>query len=371
MPTAEAQLVSADQIRSLLDDRHGPVVTISFPTVRAVVEAEENGLHLKSALPGVRGELEARGLSKPEVEEVLAPLQRLVEDRDYWMHQLDGLVLYAGRGGFFRDFKVPFEVDQLAVVEDEPQVAPLVPALVEQGAYVLALSQGKVRFFRAGRFTIEELDLEELDVPHSLAEELQYDEISKDDTDMHQSQIWRYVHGIDKGISHFIGGQNTPMILVGVEYLRSYYRQGSDYKYVVEDGINGNPDGWSPKEIHERVLPIIENLAHAPIQDAKENYLMSEPRGLASSSLSEIIAATEEGRVGILLLRRGEHQWGVYDATSRQAQIASERGPGHVDLLDLAARKSIQSGAEVFVVELADMPVDGPIAAVMRYAVAG
>ncbi len=370
MPTADTQLVNADQIRSLLDDRPGPIVTISFPTVRAVVEAEENGLHLKSALPGVRAELEARGLRKQEVEDVLEPLQRLVEDRDYWMHQLEGVVLVAGPGGFFRDFKLPFEVDRSVVVSDAAHVTALAPALVAQEAYVLALSQGKVRFFRAGRFTIEELDLEELDIPHSLAEELQYDDISKEDTDMQQSQIWRYVHGIDKGISHFVGGQNTPMILVGVEYLRSYYRQGSDYKYIVDEGVNGNPDGWSAKEVHERVLPIIQNLAQAPIQEAKENYLMSEPRGLATSSLSEIIAATEEGRVGILFVRRGEQQWGVWDATSRQAQIAATRGEGHVDLLDLAARKSIQIGAQVFVVEAADMPVDAPVAAVMRYTTA-
>ncbi len=45
----------------------------------------------------------------------------------------------------------------------------------------------------------------------------------------------------------------------------------------------------------------------------------------------------------------------------------AERGPGDVDLTDLACRQTLATGGEVFVVEEADMPSATGLAAVYRY----
>jgi hypothetical protein len=87
----------------------------------------------------------------------------------------------------------------------------------------------------------------------------------------------------------------------------------------------------------------------------------------ASDDLGDVLAAAYEGRVGILFALRRAEAWGIFDLAGRRADVHAERGPGDVDLTDLACRQTLATGGDVFVVEEADMPSATPVAAVYRY----
>ena len=90
-------------------------------------------------------------------------------------------------------------------------------------------------------------------------------------------------------------------------------------------------------------------------------------RGTASDDIADVLAAAYEGRVGILFALRSAQAWGVFDLAGRSAEVREQRGPGDVDLVDLACRQTLATGGEVYVVEEADMPSATAIAAVYRY----
>ena len=72
--------------------------------------------------------LEADGVKAPTTKSLLAPLRRLLDDRLFWQYQSDGLALFS-RPGWWRSFRVPLDLPELAVVRDDRfHVTPLLTA---------------------------------------------------------------------------------------------------------------------------------------------------------------------------------------------------------------------------------------------------
>jgi Bacterial archaeo-eukaryotic release factor family 7 len=108
---------------------------------------------------------------------VLAPLWRLVDDGLFWQYQSDGLALYS-RLGWWRSFRVPLAVPELAVVADRFHISPLLPLLTGDGHFfVLALSQNQIRLLEGTRDRLEEIHLP--GVPQGVRDALQGQEAQK------------------------------------------------------------------------------------------------------------------------------------------------------------------------------------------------
>lgn len=386
------EVITREELRSLIDQRQGPAVSIYHPTERVVVEPEANSLRLKNLLGQAEEKLGRHGLRRPDIEALLEPLAGLLGDGDFWRHQLEGLALFAAPG-FFRYYRLPFAVDESVSVGDSFSTKALLPALSDGHYYVLALSQNSVRLIRATRHGAEEIDLDGLDIPRSLAEALRYDDLQKPELSHHptapdrrtatgqrhqfhghgesgeeqKTEIVRYFQGVDRGISKLLARENAPLVLAGVEYLHALYRFASGYKYIAENGLEGNFDHLSPSEFQERTWPLVQPLFYQRLQDDKERFLSLRTKGQGSTDLHEILEAAYAGRVDALFVKRGEERWGRFDPTGGGLTTTDAPGPGDVDLFDQASSVTLTRDGMVHVVEEADMPVDAPIAAVYRF----
>ena len=100
-------------------------------------------------------------------DELLEPARALlVDNRDFWRNQSDGLAVYAAPG-LLRVFRLPIELPDEVAVGDAPRLRPLAMLLAQTNSfYVLALSPNAVRLFEATQSTIGELDLGEGRVCH-------------------------------------------------------------------------------------------------------------------------------------------------------------------------------------------------------------
>ena len=395
--------ITRDDLTSLLQPQDGLTISIYHPTVQGAVEPEESSLHLKNLVAQAKTELVDRGVARAEIDEMLAPALALLDDRSFWQHQLKGLALFVTRGGM-RHFRLPFEVDRILSIGDSIHLKPLLPILNLEGHYfVLALAQDRVQMYRATQHSIEEIDLGQWGLPTSLMEALRYDDLEKpgsqhnpvtgpgrgqaneavagaapnqrthafhghgEDGEDQKTQIRRFFNVLDDGLSKPLANETAPMVLVGVEYLRPIFKEVTSYGHVLDEGVDGNPEGFRPDEIHAKTWHVVQPHFRERIRDAKDRYNAGVVRGTGSDDLADVLAAAYEGRVGILFALRRAEAWGIFDLAARRADVHAERGPGDVDLTDLACRQTLATGGEVYVVEEADMPSATPVAAIYRY----
>jgi hypothetical protein len=393
-PRSALELVTHDDLRALLVGDGSPAITVYVPTARVVVQAHENSLRLKNLLPKVCDELKLYGLRQHDIDDLVAPLQDLLDDREFWTTQHEGLALFRTSRSLMH-FRLPFEVEEVAIISDLPYVRPLLPALSPEGYfYILVLSQSAARLLRATRLGYEEVDLSTLDIPRSLAETLRYDDLQKpellthppgtgrgspaenrqrsfhghgDSGEDHKSQLRRHFEALDSGICKLLASETAPLIIAAVDYLQPIYREVSHYGNVLEEGIYGNPDRARDDEIHAQALPIIDEARAAEKEKLLDRFGSLAQRSLATSDLTAALRAAHEGRVEVLLVATGEERWGIFDPATESVDIEGERTPDTIGLVDLAARQTLLHGGAAYVLGGGEIPNGSPIAAIYRY----
>ena len=153
----ELDPVGHDDLRRLATITEAPCVTVLLPTARRGAETRQGPLRLRNLLAEARSALADE---HPDVDAaaLLAPLEALVDDHDFWQHQADGLALFAWPGGD-RRFRVPLDLSEGVHVGGTFCLRPLLPLVAAGGQFhLLALSQNQVRVFAGTEAGLAELD---------------------------------------------------------------------------------------------------------------------------------------------------------------------------------------------------------------------
>ncbi len=380
--------LSRAELESLMQPREGHCVSIFAPMVKAGPETQQNPIRFKNLIRRATEALEERGVSPKEAESLLAPAVALLDDTPFWQHQSHGLAAFVA-DGFFRYYRLPLEVRELAVVEDRFHLKPVLPLLSGDGRfYVLALSQKHVRLLEGTRHNVREVDLE--DLPTSLNDALGY-EVEETHIQYHTGtrtaqaasspiyhgqgggeddsklEIQKFFNLLDQGIASVLADKQAPLVLAGVEFLFPLYRQASSHPHLVEGGVPGNPAELSNEELHERAWPVVEPHFARAQEEADARFRELLGTGHASGQLDEVVTAAHDGRVETLFVALGTRRWGSFDPGSRTVETAEHNGPGTEDLVDLAATQTLLKGGTVFAVPADRVPEGGEVASVYRY----
>lgn len=392
------EAITLEDLRELAGMTGVPTISMFLPMKRVNVEPEENSIPLKNMLRRARQKLEERNHRKPQIEELLQPIEAL-DDNEFWTHQKEGLALFRSED-MFRWFQVPVTLEEGCYVEQNPIVRPLVAAVSTlDDFFILCLSQGKMRLVHATLQGVEEIDLEPLDIPLNLDEALRYDNLEQPDMDHwvttnpgaaavasrnagqnestmpghgaegeeQKRQLARYFHMVEKGIAKLLRGYRTPMILAGVEYLHPIYRDISDYEPILDQGIEGNADGLRAEELQQKAVPIFEQHMERRFDAMSERYGDLAAHGRGSSDLADILSAAHEGRIEYLFMAEGHEAWGTFDPARRSVELHDERQATSVELYDLATRMTLQTSGRPFLMPEGRIPGDPPISATLRY----
>jgi hypothetical protein len=383
-------LLTRDELEALMAETEGPFVSIFMPAYRAGPEIQEGPIRLKNLLNQAQERLTETGLRVPEARELLKPAWDVLEQGEFWQQQLGGLAMFISPK-LFRVYRLPLQFEDFLLVSNRFHLKPLLPLLTGDGQfYILALSQDQIRLLQGTRDTIRELELE--DVPESLAEALRYDDFEKPrkfytnampmrnsgqgglfhgHTAVKEDEkniLWRYFQQVDRGLNDLLQNQKAPLVLAGVEYLFPIYREASSYQHLVEDGIKGNPEELSDKELHQWAWTLVEPIFQQDRQKAVElfNELINNS-DQASGNLEEVVPAAYYGRVGTMFVAVGLEQWGSFNPDTAELQLHQEPQPGDEELLDAAAARTLLNSGKVFAVEPEKVPGGGPVAAIFRY----
>jgi hypothetical protein len=380
--------LSRDELKALMEQPVGGCVSLYMPTHRAIPEAYQDPIRFRNLLNQAEERLMAGGMRAPEAKELLKPAQQLAGANDFWRHQSDGLALFLSPAGL-RHYRLPVTCAELVVASDRFHLKPLLRLLSSDGRFfVLALSKNEVRLLEGTRDAVSEINLE--NVPSNLAQILQHYDFEKQlqfrstasaargrpaaafhghgaGTDEEKDKIRQYFRQVDEGLRELLKTERAPLVLAGVESLFPLYREVNSYPHLLAEGVTGNPDKLSARELHQQAWKLAQPQFLKGQQEAAARYSGLAGTGRASSDLKEVAVAAYGGRIESLLVATGVQRWGRFDPQQGALDLHEQAQPGDEEVLDFIALRTFLSGGDVYAVEPEQVPGGGPIAAVFRY----
>jgi len=311
----------------------------------------------------------------------------LTGNQDFLQNQSDTLAIFITKDNF-QYFNLPIETENYTFVGNEHYVLPLLKELnSKERFFILAMSQNKVRFFEGRSTGIYPVIIDDL-VPADRAEALKY----YDDPevklqhhsgastggsiyhgqgagkDVENARLEEYMRAIDSGLMEMLHDEKVPMIIAAVDFLVPIYRKISDYKYISDKQINGNPDNMSPSDLHHAALEELADHFNAEKKQALEDFNAYMAADKGDMTVMNIIPAAINQRVDTLFINPAEKYYGAFNASSQTVELADEMTSENQELLNTAAKYTCLNGGDVYIVNKENMPnITTPVCAVYRY----
>lgn len=377
-------IVTGEELRLLAAAQSQYCVSIYLPTDPAI--EDQGPIRLKNLLRRAAEELATLGVRSPDVGKALSGAETIRADGQWWANVGRGAALF-GCDGAWRSVRLPGPVSELVVVADRFHLKPLLTFLADgTGFHILALSENRVRLLEADRYTVSEVESDE--IPASAAQVLQFDDRESQlhshsadrvgpgrvvsgfhghggSADFSETDRSRFLHAVDAGLRHTIGDASGPLVLAGVNDLVARFRALTSHRNLIEEPVGGNPDKLSAQKLQERAWPLVAPRVSGDRRVAEQAIATgSKP---TSVSLQETVLAAVDGRVAQLFVPVAVQRWGVFDEAARAVVEHDQRKPGDRDLLDLAAIETVAHRGSVLAVDAAEMPGGNLLAAVLRY----
>jgi hypothetical protein len=385
-------ILNPTDLKSLIAQQGKWCVSLYMPTHRMGRDQQQDPIRLKNLLAEAETKLLANGVRRPEVQKLMRPAEELLWNGDFWQHQSNGLAIFLSMD-FSVIYRLPTPFEELLLIGSNFHIKPLLP-LLGRGIkfYVLAVSLNSVRLFQGNAETMSEI---ELNFPTSMAESLRMDErerylnlhsgsmsmsegrggagifhghgIGDDD----KKNILHFFQSVDQDLNALLEDKTIPMVLAAVDYLLPLYHEASTYNNLLEDGIIGNPDRENLQELHEQAWNIIKPIFEESQKKAFEKFQQLSGQGspLAVNDVTSAVKAAKFGQVEALFVPLGVQIWGHYDEENNEVIVDSTAGPQNEDLLDLAVAETIVNSGQVFAVPREQLPAEGDLAVILRYAV--
>ena len=376
--------------KELANTKNETCVSMYIPTHRDG-QYEKTRIEFKNALQAAERKLEVINYSENEAKEFLAKAYALADDVDFMKNQSDTLAVFIGENRF-ETFSLPFEQKGYTFVGNEFYVLPLLEELSsKERFFILAMSQNKVRFFEGRSTAIYPVKIEDL-VPESRKEALYY----YDDTDaklqhhsggspasptggaifhgqgggkdVENARLKEYMRAIDSGLMEMLHDEKVPLIIAAVDYLVPIYREISDYKYISEAHIGGNPDEMSPTDLHHAALEELQGHFDSEKNAVLEEFGAYMSENKADTTVVSVVPSAINQKIETLFVTKGHEFYGTVDAATQSVELADEMNSENQELLNVAAKHTYLNGGKVYVLDAAEMPSPtSPVAAIYRY----
>jgi hypothetical protein len=385
-------VLEQNDLQQLLEISGKWCISLYMPAHRIGREQQQDPVRLGNLITQAKGKLLAYGIRRPEGLALMRPAENLLEGQsDFWQHQSDGLAIFLA-DGFFKVLRLPLIFEELVIVANNFHLKPLLPLLSKDNKfYILAISMDEIRLLLGTDDTVDQVDLG--DVPTSMQEALWMDDPeeftgfhtrtsptaqgerqamfhghgSKADED--KTNLLRFFQYVDAGLNSFLNEKDIPMVLAGVEYLHPIYREANTYPNLLEEGLEGNPEELSAKELRDSawkiVQPIFEAAHVRDVERFKQFY--GQQNDLASDDLQAVVKAAHFGQVETLFVARDVQRWGRYDPQENQVILDTNSEQENEDLLDYAAKQTLLNSGQVYAVPSEKIPGRGDVAAILRY----
>src|SRR5690606_25279863 len=109
-----------------------------------------------------------------KIENMSAPVNKLIENGDFWRHQSDGLAVFVAEN-VFEYYTLPINFEEHHYIGKEFYLKPLVPMFSGKGKFfILEIQPKHVAFYEATNYSITPIDVQDL-TPDRLEDRVGYD----------------------------------------------------------------------------------------------------------------------------------------------------------------------------------------------------
>jgi hypothetical protein len=383
-PMSVIDQITKEDLDQIAERPGAPAVSLYMPTHRAGPEVRQNAVRFKNLL--ARAEKMLAEASK-DADDLLEPARKMMDDERFWSRQEDGLAVVISTG-VFRLFRVPVAFEEIVVVSDHFHTKPLLAFLSKDHKfYIMALSQKQPRLLQCTRQNCTALTPETM--PRGISDTLRYDDPERQlqfhtgtgggkakrsavyhgqgvGIDESKDNVRRYVHDIHKAVQPLLKGENTPVVLAGLDQILSLYKETDKSLHGVAAEVTLNPDDLKDEELHARAWEALEPHFQNALEEELGRYHDIKGTGLASAEPGEIVCGAFFSRIDTLFLEEGTHYWGQFDKEAGKAVFHNKQMPGDRDLLDFAALHAFLKGGRVHVLDQERIP-ERHVCAIFRY----
>lgn len=371
-------LFNREVFEKLAEKEEEIAVSLFIPTTRGGHEVLEgkDAIHLKNELRQAKNQLvDIFKLTEPQAESFLKPARNLMRNDEFWREQSDGLVLFISDNDM-KDFSVPVNFRPEVYVSNYFYLRPLVPMVNKREKYFLMLlSQNQIKFYECTKYAITEVMIKDL-VPEGMLEVVGEDYKEKTlqsrsgqgesgeamyhghnvANDKHNEELEKYMRAIDEGLNEMLHDENAPLVVCAVDHIFADFKKYSKYNNIFPENISGNPEHESILELHEKSVNLLKPFFNEAHQQAWKQFGENVHQENTSTSIEEILPKAINGRVETLFVGSGSDRYfGKYSRKNNTITKNKIQSPDNYELIDLAARKTIAQGGNVYIKEKANL----------------
>ncbi len=374
------ETINKQTLLELANHQSSHCISIYIPTHVRGSEVNEgyDSILFKNQVQKVRNKLQEQGLRSNEIADLMAPLEELLKDKEFWRNQREGLGVLRSQE-VFEVIQTSMPLPELCHVNHQFLLRPLFPILQNtEEYYILKITRKGVGLFKAGRFAIEAIEsqdvfpsgIDEILEPYEFDSESQGQPQSKAGSMRGEASVYRgtkeenkmkdhlladYFRQINEGIKQLIGENNKPLVLACVEYYQPIYRQVNSYPHLEEKALTGSFDQASIHELHEKANELMSDYFLKKQERRISQYQNSSGQNLISHDLRHILESAVTGRIDTLFVKHDAQVWGHFDEQNLTATMHSDPRDGDEPLVDQAIVLTLRNGGEVYMLDSVDL----------------
>ena len=383
--------ISQDAIAQLVDGRPtAPAVTIYAPMHResSPPNMTEDQIRFKNLIREVSEILKNRDDGKAVERELCGKLEELLDDKTFWEHQTEGL-LVCSRPGALHMYHLPIDTEEYVAVDTHFHLAPVFSLLQDrQDYYAFVLAQQDPAIYSGDAYGLYPAGVV---LPRNLAAALNIDEPNqrnvqqrsaggsalntfgyngrggtKDYRDNDRTLYFRYLDDIlcDKLDS------TKPLVIAGVESEIAEFRDISRYPKILSGAVLGSFGGSGTHDLFAKVFDVIRkeiiNPRHTAAIESYERLRGVHPERIADT-FAAITDAADDGRIDTLLIGMLRYTRDTVRNDFEPVARISFPGPEPSKVIHDTAYAVWNQGGSIINTEYEHMPETHPMLASLRY----
>jgi len=359
-------------------------ISVYIPTHEEGLEVNENmdKISFKNEIQKIRQQLESYGYQNREIDRLLKPAKDLIDDLSFWKDQAKGFAAFI-KEDFFQYFRLPISFKNFSLISKSFELTPLLSVIAQnENFFVLSLNQYNFKLFRCNAFSINEIEvdpdlkdtIEESLIPfeykndvYTQGVESRKREVLTRTIEKGDINIGEYFHKINEFVISKLKDEKGPLVIAGIDEWIGDYKKANKYANLWPEPFCHNSQFLNDKELHQKVLGIMKPFYSKPKETALRRFASIAGTGKTSTVLDNIMVDALAGRVETLFIPRDEFIWGRFDQKNNSAIIEETSFQDNDNLLNLAAKTTIENSGRVFVLDKNEMPDQSSIAAIYRY----
>jgi hypothetical protein len=348
-------------------------VSIYLPT-DPVSSGEAERIEFKNLAAEALRQLREAGADRRDVTEIEEELADLEDDDEFWRYKARSLAIFLTPTTDWT-FRLANNLSSMVEVSDRFHLKPLLRAVTfPHTAFVLALSQNGVRLLEVAP-DLEPAEIQVPDLPKDVASAVGKSSIRDRSPSRRiqgstgqKTRMGQYARQIDQALRPLLNGLDLPLILAAAEPMDAIYRSVNSYPQLLPTSIPGNPDTTADAQLVEGARRVLDELYADELRKIQATFAARASERRASGDIADVARAATYGLVDTVLVDIDETVPGSVDEETGAVTLDDTDDAVNYGVVDEIARRVWLNGGKVLAVRRSDIPGDGSVAAILRYA---